>query len=112
MRNSGSLSPGFPSVALPITRSGLLLRPVADPERELRLVLFPPMTWLVVRGSGSNDMTSGVAHSHVALAIASSPTARATAYAERGARELGGAVVFSPKRKRCSHSSHDPALPI
>ena len=36
------------ALALPITRSGLLL----PPERELRLVLFPPMTWLDVRDCG------------------------------------------------------------
>ena len=51
-----------------------------------------------VRGSGSDDLTSGVAHSHVGLAIASSPTTRATAYVELGACDLGGAVVFSPIR--------------
>jgi hypothetical protein len=40
-------------VAFPITRSALLLRPAADPEQELDLVLFPPLTWPLLRGSGT-----------------------------------------------------------
>ena len=67
-------------------------------ERLSAQLISAPTRLPDVRGSGSDDLTSGVAHSHVGLAIASSPTTRATAYVELGARELGGAVVFSPNR--------------
>jgi len=36
-------------VAFPITRSALLLRPAADPERELDQGLFRPVTWPLIR---------------------------------------------------------------
>ena len=47
-RDERSQSPHW-SVAFPITRSALLLRPAADPEQELDLGLFPPVTWPLVR---------------------------------------------------------------
>src|SRR6202042_1698596 len=40
-------------VAFPITRSALLLRPAADPERELDLGLLAPVTWPLIRETSS-----------------------------------------------------------
>ena len=90
--------PDFSLVACPITRSALLLRLALGSEQEPETPAGALAGVPLVRGSGSDDLTFGVAHSHVGLATASSPTTRATSYVELGARELGGAVVFSPKR--------------
>ena len=91
--------PDFCLVASAALWISLLLQAPAGSEQKLTVRTAPVATWLRVRGSGSDDLTSGVAHSHVGLAIAFSPTTRATAYVELGARELGGAVGFSPKRQ-------------
>jgi hypothetical protein len=53
------LSADCPFVAFPITRSALLLRPAADPEQELDLGLFPPVTWPLVRGRSSEPSGTG-----------------------------------------------------
>ena len=41
-------------VAFPITRSALLLRPAADPERELDLGVLAPVTCPLIRGSSTD----------------------------------------------------------
>ena len=49
------------SVAFPITRSALLLRPAADPERELDLAVLAPVTWPLIRETAAVWICTGAA---------------------------------------------------